>query len=214
MLKIMEIYYAHQTIPKSGLVNGLLPKSIFLAGPSSRGGDVASWRIEEAIGLFKNHGFDGSLFMPESKSGDWVNDYLGQIRWEQEQLNISELVLFWFPQKYILDLRPLALIRACTNLFTRRHPIIPAFLKRGLLANTTQVEFGQILTECRHNPHKKIVFGRPDYAYARKFMDSMIKDDPISKHNNRFGPFDNLPDTIKSAIKAINNRDNGLGAFL
>lgn len=74
------------------------PKSpaIFLAGPTPRTPDVPSWR-PEAIHLFQQHQFTGSLFIPESQSGTY-SSYLHQVEWELEHLEKADYILFWIPR--------------------------------------------------------------------------------------------------------------------
>ncbi len=87
-------------------------KSIFLAGPTPRGKDVASWRVE-AIKKLEELGFDGVVFVPEYST--WVpkENYEDQANWEREALTEATVILFWIPRSF---------------------PNLPAF--------TTNVEFG------------------------------------------------------------------------
>jgi len=101
----MNIHYAQQD----------LPKSIFLAGPTPRSKDVASWR-PQACELLKQLGFTGTVLVPELASGAVHDSYDHQIHWEWEALNMATVVVFWVPR----DLETL-----------------PAF--------TTNVEFGALI---------------------------------------------------------------------
>ena len=87
-------------------------KSIFLAGPTPRGKEVASWRVE-AVRKLEELGFDGVVFVPEYST--WVpkENYEEQANWEREALTEATVILFWIPRSF---------------------PDMPAF--------TTNVEFG------------------------------------------------------------------------
>lgn len=87
----MEIVYAGQEVPNR------ITKSVFLAGPTPRSKDVPSWR-PEAIKIFKNADFDGTLFVPEPPDQEWHIDYNDQIAWETKCLNIADIVMFWVPR--------------------------------------------------------------------------------------------------------------------
>ena len=51
--------------------------SVFLAGPTPRDPSVPSWR-PEAIQLFSDMKFDGSLYIPEPQDGKYSHDYEDQ----------------------------------------------------------------------------------------------------------------------------------------
>jgi hypothetical protein len=72
-------------------------KSIFLAGPTPRGKEVASWRIE-AVKKLEELGFDGVVFVPEYST--WVpkENYINQANWEREALTEATIILFWIPR--------------------------------------------------------------------------------------------------------------------
>lgn len=87
-------------------------KSIFLAGPTPRGKEVASWRVE-AIKKLEELGFDGVVFVPEYSTWIPKENYEEQANWEREALTEATVILFWIPRSF---------------------PDLPAF--------TTNVEFG------------------------------------------------------------------------
>ena len=87
-------------------------KSIFLAGPTPRGKEVASWRVE-AIKKLEELGFDGVVFVPEYSTWIPKENYEEQANWEREALTEATVILFWIPRSF---------------------PELPAF--------TTNVEFG------------------------------------------------------------------------
>ena len=86
-------------------------KGIFLAGPTHRiktdqvtvtseGNDVPrSWR-EDALGLFDDINYDGVIYSPEwannEKPEGWTYD--GQVQWEVDALNASDVIIFWIPR--------------------------------------------------------------------------------------------------------------------
>lgn len=71
--------------------------SIFLAGPTPRSKDVASWR-PEALEVLTKLGFSGIVLVPERR--DWKDwDYLTQVEWEWKGLNNCDLVVFWVPRE-------------------------------------------------------------------------------------------------------------------
>jgi nucleoside 2-deoxyribosyltransferase len=74
--------------------------TVFLAGPTVRGNQphLTSWRFE-AIELFKEKKFVGSLFVPEftdktvsDKGKNWVP------MWEFNGLKRADCILFWIPR--------------------------------------------------------------------------------------------------------------------
>ena len=86
----MKVIYAREEIPR------VFSKSIFLAGPSPRSKDVKSWR-PEALKELKSLGYDGVVFIPESRDGSYF-DYDEQIMWEHDAIGSSDCVLFWIPR--------------------------------------------------------------------------------------------------------------------
>lgn len=101
----MIINYSDQDVLKG-------KKSIFLAGPTPRGGEVVSWRTE-ACKFLEDIGFDGVVYVPEYSTRRPKGDYVDQAEWEREALSNSSVIAFWIP---------------------RTLPDMPAF--------TTNVEFG------------------------------------------------------------------------
>lgn len=87
----MTVVYALEEPPES------YEMSIFLAGPTPRSNDVASWR-PEAIKLLESTGYSGVVYVPEDRSGVYHGDYTGQIDWETRNLNRCDCILFWVPR--------------------------------------------------------------------------------------------------------------------
>jgi 8-oxo-dGTP pyrophosphatase MutT (NUDIX family) len=88
----LKLVYAKEPYPEA------VTKTIFLAGPTPRSKEVASWR-PEALGLLAALGFDGHVFIPEPRDGNWSGDYADQVEWEEEGLNRADIILFWVPRK-------------------------------------------------------------------------------------------------------------------
>lgn len=84
----MKIIYARQ----------LLPKSIFLAGPTPRSKDVESWR-PAAIDLFRKADFKGTILVPEDADWSPKFTYEDQVQWEWEGLDTATVVMFWVPRE-------------------------------------------------------------------------------------------------------------------
>ncbi|WP_432994890.1 nucleoside 2-deoxyribosyltransferase domain-containing protein [Dactylosporangium sp. CA-233914] len=73
--------------------------ALFLAGPTPRRPDVASWR-PGAIEHLRRTWSGGRLvvFSPEPATGV-VPDYLGQIGWEESGLHLADRIVFWVPRE-------------------------------------------------------------------------------------------------------------------
>src|SRR5579864_7152614 len=132
----MEIVYTGEEMPEK------VTKSIFLAGPTPRNKEeVESWR-PDALRLLKDKGFDGVVFLPEDRKGEFRLDYDDQIGWEEKYLNIADCILFWVPRDLSLD--------------SKDFPKMAAF--------TTNVEFGT------WQDSGKIVFGAPEDAEKVSYL--------------------------------------------
>lgn len=117
--------------------------SVFLAGPTPRDQSVPSWR-PEAIQLFADMKFDGSLYIPEPRTGDFSHDYEDQAAWEHLGINNAGVVLFWVPRD----------------------------IAGGMPAFTTNVEFGWVVRSAYESGAPRHVFyGRPEHAEKCKYLD-------------------------------------------
>jgi len=137
----MKVVYAREPIQED--IRGI-SKPVFLVGPSPRSIDVQSWR-PNAIDIFKQHEFDGVLYVPEprEKEGDDTFDYHKQVYWEYRALaHCREFgaILAWVP---------------------RELKTMPAF--------TTNVEFGL------HVGSENFFYGRPDNAPKTRYLDFLYK---------------------------------------
>ncbi len=90
----MQVVYATETAPK------VITKSIFLAGPSPRENDHMNWRID-ALRILEEMNFDGVVFVPLPRTGEWKHSYDDQVEWETTHLNIADVVLFWVPRDLV-----------------------------------------------------------------------------------------------------------------
>lgn len=124
-------------------------KTIFLAGPTPRT-KAQSWRTE-ALALLEQHGFDGHVFIPEpdpETTEGWAEDYMRQLRWEEEGLKRADIIVFWVP-------------RDLTG--ARGGPPLPGF--------TTNDEWGA------WKASGKVVWGSPPWAdhvrYQRRYAERL-----------------------------------------
>jgi len=87
----MQIVYSVEDAPQK------FTKSIFLAGPSPRDASHYNWR-PDAIKELEKIGYDGVVFIPLPRNGEWTKDYDAQVDWEYKHLNMADIVAFWVPR--------------------------------------------------------------------------------------------------------------------
>src|SRR5208283_3031461 len=131
----MEIIYTGEEIPLT------ITKSLFLAGPTPRQKEVKSWR-PDALKLLDDMGFDGIVFVPEGRDGQFKMDYDDQIAWEEKYLNVSDCIVFWVPRDLSLD--------------SQDFPKMAAF--------TTNIEWGTWASS------GKVVLGAPEDAEKMAYL--------------------------------------------
>jgi len=132
----MEVVYTGEDMPEK------FTKSIFLAGPTPRNKEEQeSWR-PDALQILEDKGFDGVVFVPEDRNGEFKLDYDDQVGWEEKYLNVADCIVFWVPR----DLEP----------DSKGYPKMAAF--------TTNVEFGTWQSS------GKIVFGAPPQATKNGYL--------------------------------------------
>lgn len=92
----LTVVYAREEGPAT------IAESMFLIGPTPRENGAHSWRTD-AICLLEERGYDGVVFVPESRPDELGNtrfevDYLEQVTWEQTHRrmrpNPKKLVVF------------------------------------------------------------------------------------------------------------------------
>ena len=88
----MEVVHARE--PLGALARPVL----FLAGPTPRSGDVASWR-PGALEVLARAGFEGSVLVPEDRDGTFRGEYDDQVTWEWEGLDRADAIAFWVPRR-------------------------------------------------------------------------------------------------------------------
>lgn len=120
--------------------------SIFLAGPSKRGGSFeGSWR-QQAVTFLRDAGFKGRIYVPESIGGVYQESevpYEETTKWEWARLDLSDVILFWIP---------------------RNEKTLPGF--------TTNVEFGRYVEKRPRN----VVMGHPKEAVRMEYLDLLYRE--------------------------------------
>ncbi|MGE0707116.1 MAG: nucleoside 2-deoxyribosyltransferase domain-containing protein [Planctomycetota bacterium] len=71
--------------------------SIFLAGPTPRSPEVASWR-PRALELLAARGYSGVVFVPEHRERATPYELDAQMAWEEDCLQRADAVVFWVPR--------------------------------------------------------------------------------------------------------------------
>jgi hypothetical protein len=88
----MQVIYAREPLPTK------VTASIFLAGPSPRDNQTESWR-DEFLAALEQTRFDGYVFVPLPRDGDFPTDYQAQADWEQQAQDQSDVIVFWVPRE-------------------------------------------------------------------------------------------------------------------
>jgi len=70
---------------------------IFLAGPTPRSQSIASWR-PNALKIFETLDYEGTILVPEDRSGLFKCSYDAQIEWEDFGLRNADCIMFWVPR--------------------------------------------------------------------------------------------------------------------
>jgi hypothetical protein len=91
----MEVLYAHETLP-----TGPASPGIFLAGPSPRGKRHHDWR-PEALDHLSRAGFEGTVYVPLPRDGEWTKEYDAQVDWELKHLDLATAIAFWVPRDLV-----------------------------------------------------------------------------------------------------------------
>ena len=148
----VQVVYAHEAPPE------VICASIFLAGPTPRDADVASWRTD-ALALLAERGFTGVVFVPEPRDGAWVRDYDGQVAWEEAHLHMADVVLFWLPR----ELTRMPGLTTNDEWGTHKHSGKVVF---GAPPGAAKVRYQQYYAEKLHIPTADSLAGTIDAALA------------------------------------------------
>ena len=94
----MNVIYSMEDI-------NIIGKSVFLAGPIPRDNNATSWK-NDAISIFLENGFEGTVLVPEKRNFVAKVDYMDEVHWDLEALEKCDLIVFWIPRKkpYMLGL--------------------------------------------------------------------------------------------------------------
>ena len=92
----MLVVYAQDAAPSTW------DASVFLAGPTPREPEVASWRpgaVDLLRDLWSGRG-EGRLvvFVPETGEGGMFGGWDAQVEWEDRFLNACDVIAFWVPR--------------------------------------------------------------------------------------------------------------------
>ncbi|MFT3710941.1 MAG: hypothetical protein QM817_25220 [Archangium sp.] len=163
----------------------VIPKSVFLAGPTARGVLRTPWRAE-AIAWFEQRGFDGTVVIPEFRDG--LFDQLASkvfggatseaaipgmrttshniLSWETAGIERSTVVLFWMPFAIHAEDDP-----------------------RSLPGFTTRAEVSR---ELQRDP-KRLVLGMPDGALSSSHIRYHAHHAGVTMHRT-------LEETLRAAL--------------
>lgn len=124
-------------------------RSVFLAGPTPRTRDVASWR-PAALEALAAAGWDGHVFVPEGKDGPGQGElddaaYARQVAWEREGLARADAILCWVP-------RDMATLPGLTTNVEVGLWATSGKLVLGLPAGAQHVRYLRALAEAEHVP--------------------------------------------------------------
>jgi Nucleoside 2-deoxyribosyltransferase like len=87
---MMEVFFSDQPVV-------VRHPSLFLAGPTPRSSDVASWR-PQALTILQHIGFAGTVLVPERRDWSVKFNYLDQVEWEYAGLEACSVLAFWVPR--------------------------------------------------------------------------------------------------------------------
>ncbi len=100
---IIEVY-AYEKAPYS------YNAALFLVGPTPRTNDIQSWR-PQALQALSQHIDDDDIqlvvFIPEPRNGIYSANYLEQVEWEKQHLEMADAILAWVPRDMKTSLKGL-----------------------------------------------------------------------------------------------------------
>jgi hypothetical protein len=100
---ITEIY-AYEEAPQS------IGVSIFLVGPTPRNNEAKSWRfdaLQVISNSFKNKDIEVVVFIPEARDSVYSANYLEQVEWEKQHLEMADAIFAWVPRDMTTSLKGL-----------------------------------------------------------------------------------------------------------
>lgn len=99
---ITEVY-AYEVAPSS------YHASLFLVGPTPRTNDAQSWRPKalQVLSQYIDDNIDLVVFIPEPRNGVYSSNYLDQVEWETQHLEIADTIFAWIPRDMKTSLKGL-----------------------------------------------------------------------------------------------------------
>jgi ADP-ribose pyrophosphatase YjhB (NUDIX family) len=99
---ITEIY-AYEVAPSS------YHASLFLVGPTPRTSDAQSWRPQalQVLSQYVDNKIDLVVFIPEPRNGIYSSNYLEQVEWETQHLEMADAIFAWVPRDMKTSLKGL-----------------------------------------------------------------------------------------------------------
>jgi 8-oxo-dGTP pyrophosphatase MutT (NUDIX family) len=99
---ITEVY-AYEVAPSS------YHASLFLVGPTPRTSDVQSWRPKalQVLSQYVDNKIDLVVFIPEPRNGVYSSNYLDQVEWEIQHLEMADAIFAWVPRDMKTSLKGL-----------------------------------------------------------------------------------------------------------
>ncbi len=99
---ITEVY-AYEIAPSS------YQASLFLVGPTPRIDDAQSWRPQalQLLSQYVDNNIDLVVFIPEPRNGVYSSNYLEQVEWETQHLEMADALLAWVPRDMKTSLKGL-----------------------------------------------------------------------------------------------------------
>jgi 8-oxo-dGTP pyrophosphatase MutT (NUDIX family) len=140
----MQLVFATEPAPTT------FTKSLFLAGPSPRDPRHPNWRLHAVTQLAKA-GYDGVVFIPLPRDGQWSHSYADQVDWETRYLNMADRIVFWCPRD----------LTVCEGVAKGES----AELAMNLPAFTTNMEFGLWVNS------GKAILGYPEGAPKLRYLE-------------------------------------------
>ncbi len=148
----MKTLYAYEKNHKN------ISPSIFLAGPSPRKLSHPNWRTK-ALEVLEKIKFEGAVYVPLPRSGEWLENYDAQVEWELEHLKRATIIVFWIPR----------------NLKT-----LPAFttnVEYGLYASSGKIVLGfpENAPKMRYIKHLAVKYDAPVFHTLKETLEKSVE---------------------------------------